>query len=108
MTQGRSTQPGSAGFFFLATLQHVGSRLPQPGTEPEPPTLESRVLTTGPPGESAELAWNTEERAQAGAGRQVPLAAEKGTEVDSRLEPPGGNTALQTPRFEPLRPTSKL
>lgn len=108
MTQGRSTQPGSAGFFFLATLQHVGSRLPQPGTEPEPPTLEGRMLTTGPPGESAELAWNMEERAQAGAGRQVPLAAEKGTKEDSRLEPPGVNTALQTPRFEPLRPTSEL
>ena len=83
-------------FFFLGALQHVGSRLPQPRTEPEPPTLEGRVLTTGPLGESAELAWNTEEWAQAGAGRQVPLAAEKGTEVDSRLEPPGGNSPADT------------
>ena len=38
-------------FGFLAT-RHMGSYLPDQGSNPNPPTLEGEVLTTGPPGKS--------------------------------------------------------
>ena len=37
-------------FFFGHTTWHA--KLPGPGIEPEPPAVEARVLTTGPPGKS--------------------------------------------------------
>ena len=40
-------------FYFLA-IRHVGILAPQPGIKPSPSALESKVLTTGPPGKSLE------------------------------------------------------
>ena len=39
-------------FYVLVILavRHVGSLTPLPGIKPTPPSLESEVLTTGPPG----------------------------------------------------------
>ena len=41
-------------FFFFGHIEQHGE-LPQPGTEPEPPALEARILTTGPPGGSGHF-----------------------------------------------------
>lgn len=42
------------------TARHVGVSVPQPGTEPMLPALESRVLTSAPPGKSLEMSEKTE------------------------------------------------
>ena len=34
----------------ILAVRHVGSLTPLPGIKPTPPSLESEVLTTGPPG----------------------------------------------------------
>lgn len=39
-------------FSFLAIPQGIRMLTPPPGREPEPPAVEGRVLTTGPPGKS--------------------------------------------------------
>lgn len=41
-------------FFFFGHIEQHGE-LPQPGTEPEPPALEARILTIGPPGGSGHF-----------------------------------------------------
>ena len=38
--------------FWFFGHEACGNLSPQPGIEPTPPALESKVLTTGPPGKS--------------------------------------------------------
>ena len=40
--------------FWFLDHEACGILAPQPGLEPAPPALESRFLTTGPPGKSLE------------------------------------------------------
>ena len=42
----------SVPYFGFFGYEACGVLAPQPGTEPAPPALEGKVLTTGPPGKS--------------------------------------------------------
>ena len=48
----KSIEKSTLMFYFSAMLRHVGSQLPDQGSNPCPLQWELRVLTTGPPGNS--------------------------------------------------------
>ena len=39
----------------VVALRHLGSQFPDQGSNPRPPALEGRLLTTGPPGKSQQM-----------------------------------------------------